>query len=87
MKNEITKLRKTQEQHQHAVEEQFKQTAIREQQNFKTMEATMKQTVDHVVQQSFALQTQRMDEKFAELKHLFVSQKRPAPESGSAMES
>lgn len=89
MRSEMQKIAKTQDQHQHEVAEQFKQAAIREEQNMKTVETNMegvRQALDRAVTQSFALQTQRMDEKFAELKHLFVNQKRPA-EAATHMES
>ena len=82
MQASLEQLTQSQKHHAKHVESQFKQAAQREQDNMNKMDSALKQiekSVDKAMTKSFNQYQASMDEKFQEIKHLFMSNKRTAP--------
>ena len=89
MQASLEQLTQSQKHHAKHVESQFKQAAQREQDNMNKMDSALKQiekSVDKAMTKSFNQYQASMDEKFQEIKHLFMSNKRAAPPDEEDME-
>ena len=89
MQASLEQLTQSQKHHAKHVESQFKQAAQREQDNMNKMDSALKQiekSVDKAMTKSFNQYQASMDEKFQEIKHLFMSNKRTAPPDEEDME-
>ena len=85
----LDELAQNQKLHAKQVDSQFKQAAQREQDNLNKMDQALKHiemTVDNAMQKSMHQYQSSMDEKFQEIKSLFLNNKRPAPAEESEME-
>jgi hypothetical protein len=89
MQASIEQLSQTQQVHAKHVDSQFKQAAQREQDNMNKMDNALRQiekSVDNALTKSMHQYQASMDEKFQEIKHLFMKNKRAAPKEDSDMD-
>ena len=88
MQASLEQLTQNQKLHAKQVESQFKQAAHREQENLNKMDQALKHielSVDNAMSKSMQQYQSVMDDKFQEIKNLFLSNKRSAPADESDM--